>query len=278
VPEIRQLHRSDRKSIPGNLIASKPIVLRVHRHFFLSPLSARIRGVWAALIVLMGIGGARALYAQAPAGRPDFSGTWTFDTYLSDNPEQIARALRLDTGQPGDEALGARGAGRGGFSGAGRIGGGRGTVTREERGRAEAADQMSPEDRKKVTELTNAVQFASPTLTITQTENAITLADNRSGTQTMSTNGKAEKYTLDAGPVDRVARWEGPTLLIGYEVGHAGTLTYAYVLVPTKQLLIRVNFERLRGEPGPFEIKLVYNRAPRAAAARGWNRGGARQP
>jgi hypothetical protein len=137
---------------------------------------------------------------------------------------------------------------------------------------------MSPEDRKKVTELTNAVQFASPTLTITQTENAITLADNRSGTQTMSTNGKAEKYTLDAGPVDRVARWEGPTLLIAYEVGHAGTLTYAYVLVPTKQLLIRVNFERLRGEPGPFEIKLVYNRAPRAAAARGWNRGGARQP
>jgi hypothetical protein len=267
VPEIRQLHRSDRKSIPGNLIASKPIVLRVHRCFFLSPLSARIRGVWAALIVLIGIGGARALYAQAPAGRPDFSGTWALDTYLSDNPEQIARALRLDTGQPGDEALVGRGTGRGGFGGVGRIGSGRETLGGEPRGRAEAADQLSAEDRKKVTELTNAVQFASPTLTITQTENAITLADNRSGTQTVSTNGKAEKYTLDAGPVDRVARWEGPTLLIAYEVGHAGTLTSVYTLVPTtKQLLIRVNFERVRGEPGPFDIKLVYNRA------------GARQP
>jgi hypothetical protein len=275
VPEIRQLHRSDRNSIPGNLIASKAIVLRVHRHFFLSPLSARIRGVWAALIVLMGIGGARAVCAQALAGRPDFSGN---DTYLSDNPEQIARALRLDTGRTGDEALIGRGTGRGGFGGAGRIGSGRKTLGGEPRGRGEAPDQMSAEDRKKVTELTNAVQFASPTLSMTQSENAITFVDSRSGTQTVTTNGKAEKYSLDTGPVDRVARWEGPTLVIAYEVGHAGALTYTYMLVPTKQLLIRVNFERLRGEPGPFEIKLVYNRAPRAAAARGWNRGGARQP
>jgi hypothetical protein len=266
VPEIRQLHRSDRKSIPGNLIASKPIVLRVHRHFFLSPLSARIRGVWAALIVLIGIGGARALYAQAPAGRPDFSGTWALDTYLSDNPEQIARALRLDTGQPGDEALVGRGTGRGGFGGVGRIGSGRETLGGEPRGRAEAADQLSAEDRKKVTELTNAVQFASPTLTITQTESTITVAGDRGATQTIPTSGKAEKYTLEAGTVERVARWEGPMLVIAYDVGHAGTLTYTYMLVPTKQLLIRVNFERLRGEPGPFEIKLVYNR------------GGARQP
>jgi hypothetical protein len=266
VPEIRQLHRFDRNSIPGNLIASKPIVLRVHRHFFLPPLSARIRGVWAGLIVLIEIAGARAVYAQAPAGRPDFSGTWAFDTYLSDNPEQIARALRLDTGQPGDEALVGRGTGRGGVGGgAGRTG--RGRLGGEERGRAEEADQMSAEDRKKVTELTNAVQFASPTLTITQAESTITVAGDRGATQTILTSGKAEKYTLESGTVERVARWEGPTLVIAYDVGHAGTLTYAYALVPTtKQLLIRVNFERVRGEPGPFEIKLVYNRA------------GARQP
>lgn len=233
----------------------------MHRHFFRSPLSARIRGVWAALIVLIGIGGARGVYAQAPAGRPDFSETWAFDTYLSDNPEQIARALRLDTGQPGDEALIGRGTGRGSFGGAGRIGSGRETLGGEPRGRAEAADQMSAEDRKKVTELTNAVQFASPTLTITQTEGTITVAGDRGATQTILTNGKAEKYALETGTVERVARWEGPTFVIAYDVGHAGTLTYAYVLVPTtKQLLIRVNFERLRGEPGPFEIKLAYNR------------------
>ena len=245
----------------GNLIALEAIVPRVHSRMRLFPASARVRGVWAALIILIGIGGARAMYAQAPAGRPDFSGTWTFDTYLSDNPEQIARALRLDTGQPWDEALVGRGTGRGGFGGVGRTGGGRGTFGGDERGPAEAADQMSADDRRKVTELTNAVQFASPTLTITQAESTIAVAGDRGAARTILTSGKAEKYALEAGTVDRVARWEGPTLVIAYDVGHAGTLTYTYLLVPTKQLLIRVNFERVRGEPGPFDIKLVYNRA-----------------
>lgn len=45
---------------------------------------------------------------------------------------------------------------------------------------------------------------------------------------------------MNAGTVDRAAKWEGPT---------------------TKQLLIRVNFERRRGQPGPVDIELVCNRA-----------------
>jgi hypothetical protein len=62
-----------------------------------------------------------------------------------------------------------------------------------------------------------------------------------------------------------LASWEGPTLVVTYEVGHAGVLTYTYSLVPTtKQLLIRVNFERRRGQPGPSDIKLVYNRQARS--------------
>ena len=121
---------------------------------------------------------------------------------------------------------------------------------------------MSLDDWKKVTELTNAVQFASPTLTITLTENTITTVGSRGGTQTVPMNGKTEKYVLDAGTVDREAHWEGPTLILAYHVGHAGALTSTYALEPTtKQLLIRVNFERVRGQPGPFDIKLVYNRA-----------------
>ena len=57
--------------------------------------------------------------------------------------------------------------------------------------------------------------------------------------------------------------------MVAYEVGQAGTLTYTYSLVPTtKQLVIRVNFERRPGQPGPFEIKLVYDPAPAARAER----------
>jgi hypothetical protein len=64
------------------------------------------------------------------------------------------------------------------------------------------------------------------------------------------------------GPSTALQRGKGPQLVVAYEVGHAGTLTYAYSLVPTtKQLLIRVNFERRPEQPGPSEIKLVYGPA-----------------
>jgi hypothetical protein len=41
-----------------------------------------------------------------------------------------------------------------------------------------------------------------------------------------------------------------------------GILTYSYSIVPTTgQLLIRINFERVPEQPGPFDIKIVYNRS-----------------
>jgi hypothetical protein len=216
-----------------------------------------------ALLLVIGLMCARPAGAQGiTAGRPDFSGTWTLDTYLSDGPAQIAQEIRIDTGQPGEEALLGRGTELGGFGGRGR--GGRGGFGGRERGDARTAEQFSAEDRKKLTELTDPVQFASPTLTISQTETTIAIAGVRSGSQTLTTNGKAEKQALEAGVVDRVARWEGPALVVGYDVGHAGTVTYKYTLVPTtRQLLIRVNFERIRGQPGPFDIRLVYDRPVR---------------
>src|SRR3954471_6811181 len=51
----------------------------------------------------------------------DLSGKWTLDTVLSDSPEQIGAAIRIDVGQGGGEALFGE-SGRGGF---GRGNGGR---------------------------------------------------------------------------------------------------------------------------------------------------------
>lgn len=225
-----------------------------------------LTGRWTTAILMM-VGIACTVPARAqekPAGRPDFSGTWTLDSYLSDNPEQVAQEIRFDTGQSADQELfgGETERDRPGGIGPGSAGrGGSGGPGRDRRGTADR-DQISPDDRKTLNELTDAVQFAPPTLTIAQTDGDITIASARGGTQMLHTNGKVEQQALNAGMVGRVARWEGPTLVVAYEVGHAGTLTYTYLLVPTtKQLLIRVNFERRRGQPGPFEIKLVYNRA-----------------
>jgi hypothetical protein len=238
-------------------------------------------GSWT-LAILTGLGGAAgtgsprtgpalaAATASAAAlqGGPMLSGAWTLDSYLSDNPEQIARALRLDTGQsPTDESLGGLEGGRYGGRGMGRGGYGRGGY-----GRAGGApssgrpEPISAEDSKLLQELTDAVQFAPPALTITQTGSDVTIAGGSGAAQTLHGNGKAEKQQLGAGLVERTASWEGPHLVVRYQVGHAGTLKYTYSVAPTtRQLVVRVSFDRGQ-QTAPFEIKLIYDPAPAAVS------------
>lgn len=215
-----------------------------------------------------GLAAATAAVAAFQGGGPSLAGTWTLDSYLSDNPEQVARAIRLDTGlSPTDESLsgleggtpGGRGMGRGGYGrgGYGRMGG---------PPPPRRPEPISAEDRKLVEELTGAVQFPPPTLTITQDGSEITLAGGSGASQTFHAGSKAEKQQLQAGVVDRTVAWEGPHLVVRYQVGHAGTLRYTYSVAPTtKQLVVRVTFDRDQ-QAGPFEIKLVYDPAPAGGA------------
>lgn len=59
---------------------------------------------------------------RAPAS---FEGSWTLDLYLSDHPEQVARALRLDTGEGAEDITGGMaergGVGRGDVGAAPRV-------------------------------------------------------------------------------------------------------------------------------------------------------------
>ena len=198
--------------------------------------------------------------STAFAQHPSFAGTWTLNTALSDNPEQISRALRLDTGLSIEqEFLGPETQGRGD----GREGSGRGGSGRFGRGQGETdrrrAPQINPEDRSKLTELINGLRFAPTTLTISQTDDVVISAGARAA-DTLHPTGKAEPHTLEAGAVNRTTRWAGPLLIVSYDVGRTGTLIYTYSLVPaTRQLLVRVNFERERDRPGPFDVKLVYD-------------------
>jgi len=106
-----------------------------------------------------------------------------------------------------------------------------------------------------------------PTLAIAHGERTVTITAGQAAPEALRTDGKAEKYALETGTVNRTAAWEGPQLRVAYDIGRVGTLTCTYTIVPTtRQLLIRVNIERLPGEPGPFEIKLVYNRTGNPAA------------
>jgi hypothetical protein len=120
---------------------------------------------------------------------------------------------------------------------------------------------LKPEEAKLLAEITRPVLFPRPSLTIAQSDATVTITRGQGTSEILRLDGKAEKQSFETGTANRSAVWQGPQLRVAYEIGGVGTLTYTYSIVPTtRQLLIRVNFERIPGNPGPFEIRLVYNK------------------
>ena len=225
-------------------------------------------GATVALALLLA--GALTAFAQerTPSGA-SLVGTWRLDPYLSDHPTQVALALRFNTGEANDSELFGGMAERGGGSGR-RGGGGSGTAEpgRGAAPRGSSRQELSEADRKILTELTDAVRTPPTTLTISQEETGFTIATGAQAPNVLRTNGKAEKFQLTAGTIERTATREGPNLVVLYDAERAGTITYTFGLAPTTgQLLVRVSYVRREGEPGPFVIKLVYNPATPPAAS-----------
>jgi hypothetical protein len=197
-----------------------------------------------------------ALAVQTAGGAANLSGTWSLNAMLSDAPEQVVRELQADTGQrPADQLFGDLGGGEE------RGGGGRGGRGRRPApSNAPRSEPMKDADQKLLDQLTTAIRLPPTTLTIAQGDGTVTL-----GGDTIRTDGKTETRQLDGGSVERTAAWEGPQLVIREKIGHAGTLRTMYSVLPaTKQLLVRVDFQR-EGQlgAGPFEIKLVYDAIPK---------------
>ena len=192
-------------------------------------------------------------FAQSPV---DLSGKWTLDTVLSDSPEQIAAAIRIDVGQGGGENL--FGESGGGPAARGTVGR-RGGEPRSGNGRNH---QPSAEEQKRIDELTESLRYPPTALSIAQTPAAITVTDQQQRVRTLTENGKREKQTVGSASLDVATRWEGPQLVSEHDLGGGRLVRYTYSIVPTtKQLLVRIAIDRTAGFPGPFQIRLVYNRA-----------------
>ncbi len=199
------------------------------------------------LLCVLALGATTAGAQQAVPGR--LVGSWLLNSYLSDSPAHIAQAIRYDTEADGDE-----------FSGRGR-GSDPKSPSPARTAPEERKDPLAPDDRKRLTELTDTIQFASPMLKISQTDHDLTVITATKGPTTLRPNGKAEEHALEAGIIKRTATWEGPALVITYDLDRGGFLRSRYVVVPaTDQLLIRVSYQRPSGEAAPFEMKLVYDR------------------
>lgn len=194
-----------------------------------------------------------AASGQSPV---DLSGKWTLDSVLSDSPEQIAAAIRIDVGQGGAENL----FGESGAGGAARGTGGR--RRGEPRSTGGRNPQPNAEEQKRIDELTESLRYPPTALSIAQTPTAITVIDEQQRARTLTPNGKREQQTVGSASLDVASRWEGPQLVSEQDLGGGRLVRYTYSIVPTtKQLLVRVAIDRTAGFPGPFQIRLVYNRA-----------------
>jgi len=199
-----------------------------------------------------------ATVGTAAQSGPDLSGTWLLDTYLSDSPAQAAAVIRLGVGQGGGNRIFGGDEPEGGRSGRGGGGYGRRGPQRQPQGGQEKPPSL--EEQNRLDELTKGVRYPATTLTISQSGDAISLGEGQEK-RTLTASGKREKISIGQNEVNTTTRWEGPLLVSEADFGKGIRMITTYGLAPTKQLVVKVRFERGLGETGPFEIKYVYDRS-----------------
>ncbi len=187
-------------------------------------------------------------------GAPDLTGTWNLDTYVSDNPEQVLASIRADLGQQGSGIFSDA-------SDAAPFGRGRGRRAETRPAQAKKPSTEDTDDQRALDNITAAIRYPPPTLKISQTATAVTLAEPQGPSRTFDTTGKREVQSFDMTRAETTAAWQGPQLVVAYDLGKGRKMTCTYSIVPTtRQLSLRVTIERAPNQPGPFEIKFFYGR------------------
>ena len=191
---------------------------------------------------------------NAAGDKPNFSGDWTLNRDLSDEPHDASgdRGAGDDprtSGRPG--GYGGYG-GRGGHAGRGGFGGYRG---------ARGPSPETTDDRAKIQEAIHEARSPSPTLVISHSGANIAVTDARGRTRFFQTTGAKDKHQLDAGTVDSTTSWSGDQLVTQYDLGNGRRLTYTYSLAAgTRQLVVRVRIDGSgQYARGPTTIKYVYD-------------------
>ena len=165
---------------------------------------------------------------------PDLSGKWALNRALSQFPSELGfdanfRSMAVDEQEAAER-------------------GGRGRRPPSRIPLPESADEGA---RKQ--QLTDEVRDPAPNLTITDTPDAVTFADDRGHSRTFHPNGKEELIQLGGVGVVTIARREAGQLLVLYEVA-AGTSDPLHVLAagrpgsPHRGDLVHRSRERRHGD------------------------------
>jgi hypothetical protein len=187
--------------------------------------------------------------APSTEAHPDFSGTWTLDRSISNDPSKASF-----------EPAPAPGRQRPGGFGGGRRGGIGGTRPADRT----SADAQTPDERARLQALTDQLRNASSTLIISHHDPSVVINDALNHTQFFQTSDSPASQ--DVGPVSiaNTTHWEGSRLVTEYTLSSREHLVFTYtVLGATKQMVLRVRLDDTeRRRTIGRELKLVYTLAP----------------
>lgn len=185
--------------------------------------------------------------------RPDFSGTWTLDRNISNDPSKA-------TFEPAKARSPQR---YGGFGGGSRRGGGGGSRSPSD---DRAADDRTPDKRTRLQALTDQLRKASDTLVISHHDPSFVINDAQDHTQFFQTDDSTNEHQVGAAAISSTTHWEGSRLITEYTLSSRQKLVFTYTLLAaTKQMVIRVRVDDTeRRRVASQELKLAYTLAPSA--------------
>jgi hypothetical protein len=218
--------------------------------------------LYVGLVLALALVWAHPAVAQIPAPsgasietRADFSGTWTLDRDLSNDPGQAGFDNSQDRRVQGTTR---RGGGFGGIGGRGQRGGS------GSRSPNSVDGSSTPDERARLAALTEQLKKASATLTISHHDSSLVINDAQDHTQFFHTTGAEEQQLVGGATIASTTRWDGERVVTEYALSSRRTLVYTYTLLPrTNQMVLRVRLDVRQGpRANGSELKLVYKRAP----------------
>jgi hypothetical protein len=199
--------------------------------------------------------------------RPDFSGTWTLDRALSNEPEKANFDAAQSSSSQGTQRRGGFGGGGGGFGGGG-FGRGGGSYGGGSRNRGASSDGATADEKTRLAALTDELKKSFTTLVISHHEPSFVVTDAQEHAAFCHTTGEKEDQLQGGVTIPSLTKWDGAHLVTEYDLSSRRRLMFTYALLPaTRQLVLRV---RLDADSGPrgggSELKLVYKMSAANAA------------
>lgn len=187
-------------------------------------------------------------------GLPDFSGAWTLNPELSDDPREVMRNAMSNAGGRGGRGggMGGRGGGMGGRGGGSGVNGIGGTGSRTVGGDFGGERGESPRAE---------MSAAMKTLTIFHAEPELNVTDGRERTALYYTDGRDCEIWTERGQVVAKAVWTGNILRLDMKPQRGPARTEEYMIDPESGRLVVSRIVSLPQGDRKITIKSVYDRA-----------------